>query len=189
MGCALPLWCTVSFGRPLELHGTGPCTEASRCHPTSLIDDIQTWVQGPWLLRHNSKDPWRKSLTGDPDVVQLRWLLSDFRRERVQSELQLLPVQWVLHPHLLWGGENVRRKLNIVPQRIAKHSFYTTTRSIQMFNHFWMQIINQPITWQQLRRQFAELERKRLYVTLKVVNVVAGVRQTAGLSVSQTLCV
>lgn len=43
----------------------------------------------------------RKSLTGDPDVVQLRGLLHHLGGERSQSELQLLPVQWVPHPHLL----------------------------------------------------------------------------------------
>lgn len=51
--------------------------------------------------------PWRESLTGDPDVVQLRWLLYNFSGECVQGELQLLPVQWILHTHLLRSEKTV----------------------------------------------------------------------------------
>lgn len=43
----------------------------------------------------------RQTLTGDPDVVQVKRLLRHFGAKCLQSELKLLPVQRVLHAHLL----------------------------------------------------------------------------------------
>lgn len=59
-------------------------------------------------------NPWWKSLTGDPDVVQLRRFLSDFSGEGSKSELQLLPVQGIFHAHLLRSENTVTTKSNIV---------------------------------------------------------------------------
>lgn len=39
--------------------------------------------------------------TCDPDVVQFRGFLCQFGAERLQGQLQLLSVQWILNPHLL----------------------------------------------------------------------------------------
>lgn len=52
-------------------------------------------------LHHSIKETTAMSLTGNPDVVQLRGLLHHLSGKCSQSQLQLLPVQWVPHPHLL----------------------------------------------------------------------------------------
>lgn len=62
----------------------------------------------------------RKYLTGDPDVVQFRRLLCNFSGECPQSELQLLPVEWMLHAHLLKSEKEVNSQkgqniLKIIP--------------------------------------------------------------------------
>lgn len=59
-------------------------------------------------LHHYIKETLTKSLTGDPDVVQLRRLLHRLSAECSQSKLQLLPVQWVPHPHLLRSEKAIR---------------------------------------------------------------------------------
>lgn len=52
-------------------------------------------------LQHSMKETISISLTGNPDVVQLSGVLHHLRGKCSQSQLQLLPVQRVPHPHLL----------------------------------------------------------------------------------------
>lgn len=59
------------------------------------------------MLHHSTKEKIAMSLTGNPDVVQLRGLLHHLSGKCSQSQLQLLPVQWVPHPHLLRSEKTV----------------------------------------------------------------------------------
>lgn len=75
-----------------------------------------------------------RSLTGNPDVVQLRRLLHRLSGECSQGELQLLPMQRVPHPHFL-RSEKMAECLRFSWLGVVSHArvlwilFYTFSKS------------------------------------------------------------
>lgn len=80
-------------------------------HLTHYFSLFGLWRENWFKWEHTASEvqntPCRKSLTGDPDVVQLWRFLYSSSGECPQSQLQLLPVQWILHTHLLRSERTV----------------------------------------------------------------------------------
>lgn len=44
--------------------------------------------------------------TGNPEVIELCRFFRLFAADRFDGQLKLLPVEWILHGHLLWTKRN-----------------------------------------------------------------------------------
>lgn len=97
-----PQSCSAACVRPHEPHQSDSCTAGGRCRPATLKRTSQPSVSAQNADACVKRD--NVTLTGDPVVVQFALEVVVLRPERLQSQLQLLLVERLLHAQLLLGS-------------------------------------------------------------------------------------